>query len=102
LERKGKYWGPPGDDKTAIAALEEMIGEGASFLAVVWSSYWWFGTYPAFSKYLRDHYRCLLENERVAVFNLNTAPDGVELGLQKKTTYPGRRGLSGLKVRQGS
>jgi glycosyltransferase involved in cell wall biosynthesis len=94
LERKGKYWGPPGDDKTAIAALEEMIGEGASFLAVVWSSYWWFGTYPAFSKYLRDHYRCLLENERVAVFNLNTAPDGVELGLREKKRRIREEGVS--------
>lgn len=83
-ERMARYWGPPKDEGTAIAMLEEMIGQGASFLVLVWSSYWWFDAYPAFSRYLRNHYRCLMENEELVVFDLNLGADGRKVGPRAK------------------
>jgi glycosyltransferase involved in cell wall biosynthesis len=71
LDRVGCYWGPPGNDATAIQALEDLRGQGASFLAFAWSSYWWFQHFPGFSKYLRSHYPCVLRNTRLTVFDLN-------------------------------
>ncbi len=73
LDRNGCYWGPPRSDEAAIEALEGLRGQGASFLAFVWSSYWWFECYPRFYTYLRSHYHCLLRNSRLTVFDLRQA-----------------------------
>lgn len=70
LDREGCYWGPPGSDKAAIEALEDLRRQGASFLAFAWSSYWWFDYFPEFIDYLRRSYRCPFKNNRVTVFDL--------------------------------
>jgi hypothetical protein len=70
LERDGRYWGPPQTDAVAIRELETLRTAGAGFLALVWSSYWWFDHFLAFRDYLQTHYACLLRNERVTVFDL--------------------------------
>lgn len=72
LERMGTYWGPPADDRRAIEELEKMRKEGASFLVFAWSSLWWLRQFQGFSSYLRSHYRCILSNSRVKVFDLRT------------------------------
>src|SRR5205823_6557192 len=41
MERNGQYWGPPGDDATAIAELERLRQCGARFIVFAWPAFWW-------------------------------------------------------------
>jgi len=70
LERDGEYWGRPADDHTAIAEIERMRGEGATFLVFIWSTFWWLEHYRAFSRYLSTRYSCVLRNGLATVFDL--------------------------------
>jgi len=70
LERGGEYWGPPPDDATAIQEFERLRKSGASFIVFGWPAFWWFGYYPGFHHHLRSTFRCVMENERVVVFDL--------------------------------
>jgi glycosyltransferase involved in cell wall biosynthesis/SAM-dependent methyltransferase len=84
LERDGQYWGPPPDDGTAVRELERLRGEGAGFIAFAWPAFWWLDHYAGLRQHLRSRHRCLLQNERLIVFDLRgcgaqvqtpTAPD---------------------------
>jgi glycosyltransferase involved in cell wall biosynthesis len=70
LEHNGVYWGQPGDDATAIAELERMRGEGASYLVFVWSTFWWLDHYRGFCAHLDNFFNRELQNEQVIVFDL--------------------------------
>ena len=70
LEKGGEYWGPPEDDGTAIAEFERMRDAGASFIAFIWSCFWWLEYYPAFYQHLRDRFSCAIENEEIVIFDL--------------------------------
>lgn len=70
LERDGEYHGSPEDDDEAIAELERMRREGAGFLVIAWPAFWWLDCYAGFQQHLRSRYPCLLENERLVVFDL--------------------------------
>jgi SAM-dependent methyltransferase len=70
LERDGQYWGAPPDDDTAIRELERLRQSGASFLAFAWPAFWWLDHYRGFRSHLRSRFQCLLENERLIVFDL--------------------------------
>ena len=70
LEENGLYWGNPADDEIAIRELERLRQAGARFMAFGWPSFWWFDHYSGLHHYLRSHFRCVLENERLVVFDL--------------------------------
>lgn len=70
LERAGQYWGPPPDDETAIRELERLRQSGAIFIVFAWPAFWWLDFYSELSRYLRSKFRCVLENERLIVFDL--------------------------------
>ena len=70
LESNGEYWGPPPDDETAIREFERLRKAGASFIVFAWTAFWWLEHYQEFYKYLRTNYRCVLDNERLVVFDL--------------------------------
>src|SRR5262249_29624360 len=70
LERDGKYWGSPPDDETAIRELERLRKSGASFVVFGWPAFWWLDHYQGLNDYLRSHFSCVLENERLVVFDL--------------------------------
>jgi glycosyltransferase involved in cell wall biosynthesis len=70
IERGGQYWGAPADDEVAIRELERMRQAGAGFIVFAWSSFWWLGYYATFHRYLRTHFSCALENDRVVIFDL--------------------------------
>jgi hypothetical protein len=81
LERDGQYWGEPVDDDTAIRELERLRQSGASRIAFGWHTFWWFEYYSKFHHYLRSQFPCMLENDRLIVFDLkgesqNTRPIG--------------------------
>jgi hypothetical protein len=71
LERGGVYWGAPPDDATAIRELERLRREtGPAFIAFGWPSFWWLRHYPRFAAHLRNACPCVLENDRLVVFDL--------------------------------
>jgi lipopolysaccharide biosynthesis glycosyltransferase len=72
LERDGVYWGNPPDDETAIQEVERMRQSGFSFIVFAWPTFWWFDYYSRFYSYLREKYRCVLENDRLVVFGLRS------------------------------
>jgi len=70
LERDGQYWGNPANEETAIRELERLRQAGARFMVFGWPSFWWFEYYVGLDRYLRSQFRCVLENERLVVFDL--------------------------------
>lgn len=79
LERDGQYWGPPQDDDTAIRELERLRQSGASFIVFTLPAHWWLHYYFGLRDYLRSKFRCVLENDRLTVFDLRSAPAQSEL-----------------------
>lgn len=71
-ERNGAYGGLPANDQEAIGETERLRDSGADLLAVVWTSFWWLQHYRELNRYLRTRYSCLLDNERVIVFDLRS------------------------------
>jgi hypothetical protein len=65
-----RYSGPAPNDEAAIRELEQLREAGASFLVVVWPAFWWLNFYSGTHQHLRERFRCLLENERLVVFDL--------------------------------
>jgi hypothetical protein len=75
VEHHGEYWGAPEDDAAALAELERMRAEGARLMAFAWPAFWWLDYYAGFHDHLRERYRCVLEDERVIAFDLETEPE---------------------------
>jgi glycosyltransferase involved in cell wall biosynthesis len=69
-ERDGNYSGPPPDDATAISELNRLRIEGADFIVFVWATFWWLDYYSEFNRHLRSKFRCVVENDRLVVFDL--------------------------------
>jgi SAM-dependent methyltransferase len=69
-ERDGNYWGPPPDDTFAIRELERLRQTGADFMVFVWPAFWWLDYYSGLHRHLRSEFRCVLENERLIVFDM--------------------------------
>jgi mannose-6-phosphate isomerase-like protein (cupin superfamily) len=72
LEKQGQYWGPPANGEVAIRELERMRRAGATFIAIGWPAFWWLDHYRDFADYIRRRYACLLENDRVTIFDLRS------------------------------
>jgi glycosyltransferase involved in cell wall biosynthesis len=70
LERNGQYWGKPPDDASAIRELKRLRRSGAKFMVFGWPAFWWFDYYSGLRHYLRSQFPCVLENERLVVFDL--------------------------------
>jgi hypothetical protein len=77
LESDGQYSGPPLDDETAIGEVEQFRQAGAGFLVVAWPAFWWLDCYSGLHQHLRSRFRCLLENERLIVFDLRRSVDSL-------------------------
>jgi hypothetical protein len=74
LERGGEHWGAPANDQQAIAEFERTRHEtGAHFIAFGWPAFWWLDYYAGFAAHLRAHFPCVMNNERLVVFDLRAA-----------------------------
>ena len=69
-ERNGYLWGPPPDDNAAIRELQSLRRSGASFIVFRRPVFWWLDYYPRFHEYLRTHFSCVLDSQRLVVFDL--------------------------------
>jgi SAM-dependent methyltransferase len=70
LERGGQYWKLPPDDTAAIEELERLRRTGATSVVCAWPAFWWLDSYDGFNQYLRSHFRCSVNNERLLAFDL--------------------------------
>jgi SAM-dependent methyltransferase len=70
LERENRWWGPPENDQTALRELDRMRHDGAAYFAYAWPSFWWMEHYAQFTQFLRQSFPCVLENERLVVYQL--------------------------------
>jgi glycosyltransferase involved in cell wall biosynthesis len=72
LEREGQYWGLPPDDSTAIRELERLREDGANFIVFGWPAFWWLNHFTEFHRYLQSQFDCLVKNNRIVVFDLQS------------------------------
>ena len=72
VERDGQYWGPPLDDAEAIREFERLRQLAARFIVFGWPAFWWLDHYRQFAEYLRERFQCVLENDRLVVFDLRS------------------------------
>jgi SAM-dependent methyltransferase len=70
IEREGRWWGPPENDEIGLRELERLRAQGAAYFVYTWPSFWWMEHYARFSQHLRQNFPCLLQNERVIVYQL--------------------------------
>jgi hypothetical protein len=70
LEKNGLYWGLPPDSETAIEELRRSRRNGASFIVFGQPAFWYFDHYTKFNRYLRTQFPCLLDSDRLVIFDL--------------------------------
>jgi glycosyltransferase involved in cell wall biosynthesis len=68
VERDGVYWGRPADDAQAVGELRRHLNNGSQYIVFGWPAFWWLEHYPALTQFLSSSARCLLRNDRVAIF----------------------------------
>src|SRR5262249_48593417 len=72
IEQNGQYWGPPPDGETAVRELERLQAAGANFMAFGWPALRWINHYNELREYLMTKADCVLENDRLVVFDLRS------------------------------
>ncbi|NMG05373.1 glycosyltransferase family A protein [Brasilonema sp. UFV-L1] len=72
LEKDGLYWGAPADDATAIQEFDRLHKQGARFIVFGYPAFWWFDYYIEFCRYLHTMFHCVLNNEHLIVFDLQS------------------------------
>ena len=70
VERNGRYNGPPSDNGQAVREFERLRRLGARYLIFAWPAFWWLDYYHVLTRRLRSGFRCVLENDRLVVFDL--------------------------------
>lgn len=70
VERDGQSWGPPVDDASALEELRRSRREGCTHLVFLWPAFWWMDYYTTLMSHLRSNLKCVLENDRVTIFDL--------------------------------
>lgn len=69
-EVDGEYGGPPDNDAAALAELERLREAGSGYIVFAWPAHWWLDYYESFHSHLRRAHRCIVESERVVIFDL--------------------------------
>ena len=71
LVRRGdEDWGPPEDDKSAMAELQARRNEGATHFVLPWTSFWCTDTYSGFIAQLREQFRSVADGDLLLAFEL--------------------------------
>lgn len=83
-ERDGQYGGRPANDETAIRQFERLRQTGATFIVFAWPAFWWLDHYSRLHQYLRSEFSCVLENDRLIAFDLQSRYSTLRLQTQEK------------------
>jgi SAM-dependent methyltransferase len=70
LERNGEYWGKPENDVVAIRELERLRSEGAAFLLLPRSTFWWLDHYSILAAYVHLAFPCTVDDHLLKMFDL--------------------------------
>jgi hypothetical protein len=70
MERNGEYCGCPADSAEAIEEFRRLHAAGAEYIIFAWPAHWWLEYFQEFHDHLRLNFRCILQNERMIVFDL--------------------------------
>jgi hypothetical protein len=87
-EREGVFWGPPATDEAAIDELQRQRAAGTQFIAFGAPAFWWLEYYSRFARYLRENLPCVLQNERLVVFDLRASIPPVRRGVRDAGDLP--------------
>jgi SAM-dependent methyltransferase len=69
-QHDGEPSGPPASSADAIGQLEQMRAGGIAFAVFAWPAFWWFDYYTELAEHLRSASRCILDNDRLVIFDL--------------------------------
>ena len=70
-DEAGRYAGYyPTDSEAAIAHLEELSRQGAEYLVLPATSFWWLEHYEGLARHLDDHYHVVLRSDIAVVYAL--------------------------------
>lgn len=69
-EHDGRYWGPPASDKAALREIDRMRSNGTKYVIFAWPAFWWLAHYADLNRYLRNKFRCVLEDDLLIVFDI--------------------------------
>ena len=69
-EAEEGYGGPPANDEAGIWEFEKLRRRGIDYIVFPWWSSWWLEYYSGLNRHIRSRYGCLVENERLTIFNL--------------------------------
>ena len=72
MERNGEYYGYPADSGEAIEEFRRLHAAGAEYIAFAWPAHWWLDYFPGLNDFLRSKFRCILQNDRLVVFDLQS------------------------------
>lgn len=69
---EGLYAGyHPADSNAAIAHLEQLRAEGASYLLLPGTAFWWLDYYKEFAAYLESYYEMIHRDSRAIIYKLS-------------------------------
>jgi hypothetical protein len=68
----GRYWGPPADGAAAIRELQNLRESGTNVVVFTGDIFWWLDYYEGMRDYLAANARCLHQDERFIVFDLQS------------------------------
>lgn len=74
LEKDGVYWGPPADAGAAVCELQRIRSRGAEYIVFAWPAFWWLEYYAELDQHLRCSFDCVLNTQRLVVFDLKHRP----------------------------
>jgi hypothetical protein len=70
-EHDGTFWGLPADDASAITELERLRAKDPRFIVFGWPEYFdWTSQFPGLHGHLNASFPCVLNNERLLVYEL--------------------------------
>jgi hypothetical protein len=75
LEKDGKYWGRPADNRQAITEIERLRKTGCTHIIFAWPALWWLNYYEGFISISGPIFICTLDNERLVAFDLRRPSD---------------------------
>jgi hypothetical protein len=67
----GVYWGPPADDESAIAGLEDKLKAGINIVIIGWPAFWWLEHYGSLNAWLCARGQRIFSSSRLVAFRLS-------------------------------
>jgi ATP-binding cassette subfamily B protein len=67
-ERDGEWWGAPEDGAAAVAELDRLVGDTATWVVFAWPAFWWLEHYAELDAHLRANASEVIEADCMIAF----------------------------------